>query len=107
MVEAGNAHLNSEGEVSVRLTSLYLLVRNQLFQDKLIIFHFQNNLFLTSKDKEVRTDTSPSELRFAVLILPPFRIKVSVPWLGPNGHSCFRRLICRAHPESFTQAWPV
>ena len=29
---AGNAHLNSEGG---RLTSLYLLARNQLFQDKL------------------------------------------------------------------------
>ena len=61
-----------EGEVSVRLTSLYLLVRNQLFQEelKIIFFHFQNNLILTSKDEEVsHTDTSP------------FRIKVSVPWL--------------------------
>ena len=38
MVKAGNAHLNCEGEVSVRLTSLYLLVRNQLFQDKLRTF---------------------------------------------------------------------
>ena len=43
MLKAGNAHLNSEalilkGEVSVRLTSLYLLIRNQLFQDKLRFF---------------------------------------------------------------------
>ena len=49
-----------KGDVSVRLTSLYLLVRNQLYQGKLIFFHFQNNLILTSKDEEVsRTDTSP------------------------------------------------
>ena len=35
----GKAHLNSEvTELSVRLTSLSLLVRNQLFQDKLGIF---------------------------------------------------------------------
>ena len=56
--------LNLKGEVSVRLTSLYLLVMNQLFQDKLIIFfHFQNNLVLTGKDEEVnRNDTSPSNI---------------------------------------------
>ena len=29
-----------EGEVSVRLTSLYLLVRNQLFQEELKIIFF-------------------------------------------------------------------
>ena len=58
-----------KGEVSVQLTSLSLLVRNQLFQDKLrFFFHFQNKLVLAGKDKAVnRTDTSP------------FRIKVSVP----------------------------
>ena len=57
-------------DVSVWLTSLYLLVRNQLFQEKLgFFFHFQNNLILAGKNEEVnRTDTSP------------FRIKVSVPW---------------------------
>ena len=54
-----------KGEVSVRLTSLYLLVRNQLFQDKLrIFFHFQNNLVLTGKDEEVNR-TPLSELRGA------------------------------------------
>ena len=68
-VAPGNAHFNSEGEVSVRLTSLSLLVRNQLFQDNLGILNlFQNDLVLTDKDKEVnRTYTSP------------FRIKVSIP----------------------------
>ena len=57
--DQGTLTLILKGEVSVRLTSLYLLVRNQLFQDKLIFFfHFQNNLVLTGKDKEVnRTDT--------------------------------------------------
>ena len=60
-----------KGEVLVRQTSLYLLARNQLFQDNLrYFFHFQNNLVLTGKDEEVNcTDTSP------------FRIKVSVPYL--------------------------
>ena len=50
-----------KGEVSVRLTSLSLLVWNQLFQENIgIFFHFQNNLILTSKDEEVScTDTSP------------------------------------------------
>ena len=68
-VAPGNAHFNSGGEVSVRLTSLSLLVRNQLFQDNLGILNlFQNDLVLTDKDKEVnRTYTSP------------FRIKVSIP----------------------------
>ena len=66
-VAPGNAHYNSEGGVSVRLTSLSLLVRNQLFQDNLGILNlFQNDLVLTDKDKEVnRAYTSP------------FRIKVS------------------------------
>ena len=37
------------------------MVRNQLHQEKFRnFFYFQNNLILTSKDKEVsRTDTSP------------------------------------------------
>ena len=35
-IEPGNAHLNSEG--AVQLTSTSLLVRNQLFQEKLGIF---------------------------------------------------------------------
>ena len=50
-----------KGEISVQLTSSSLLVRNQLFQEKLgIFFHYQNNLILTAKDKEVScTDTSP------------------------------------------------
>ena len=49
----GTLTLILKGEVSVPLTSLYLLVRNQLFQDKLIIFfHFQNNLVPTGKNKE-------------------------------------------------------
>ena len=53
-VLTGNAHLNSEGEVAVRMTSLNLLVRNWLHQEKLrIFFHFQNNLILTGKDEEV------------------------------------------------------
>ena len=34
-VAPGNAHFNSEGEVSDRLTALSLLVRNQLLQDNL------------------------------------------------------------------------
>ena len=53
------------------LTSLYLLVRKQLFQDELkFFFHFQNDLILTSKFKEVNhTDTSP------------FR----VPWFEESG----------------------
>ena len=43
-----------KGKVSVWLTSLSLLVRNRLYQDKLrIYFHFQNNLVLTGEDKEV------------------------------------------------------
>ena len=51
-----------KGEVSVRLTSLSSLVRNQLFQVKLeCFFQYQNNLILTGKDEEVsRTDTYPS-----------------------------------------------
>ena len=50
------SHLK-KGEVSVRMTSLYLLFQEEL---KIIFFHFQNNLILTSKDEEVsRTDTSP------------------------------------------------
>ena len=55
-------------QLLLQLTSLTILVRDQLFQVKLrISFHFQNNLVLTSKDKEFnRTDTSP------------FRIMVSV-----------------------------
>ena len=71
-IRQGTLILILEGEVSVRLTSLSLLVRNELFQDKQgIFFHFQNNLVLTVKDKEVnRADTSP------------FTIKVSVPWIG-------------------------
>ena len=57
------AHLNSEGEVSVRLTSLSLLVRNQLFLDKLgNFFHFQNNVVLAGKDKEINSTDPPSEL---------------------------------------------
>ena len=60
-----------KGEVSVRLTTLSLLVWNQLFQKKLgFFFHFQNNLVLISKDEEVNCP-DPS----------PFRIKVSIPWL--------------------------
>ena len=59
----GNAHLNSEWEVSVRLTSFYFLVRKQLFQDELIFFHFLNNLVLTGEDKEVNRTDPPSELR--------------------------------------------
>ena len=55
------APLNSEGEsirLSVRLTSLYLLIRNWLHQEKLRFF-FQSNLILTSKDEAVsRTDMS-------------------------------------------------
>ena len=43
-----------KGEVLVRLTSLSLLVRNQMFQDKLgFFFHYQNNLVLTGKNEEV------------------------------------------------------
>ena len=39
-----------KGEVSVRLTSLYLLVRNQLHQEKIwIFFHFQNNCGTTTQ----------------------------------------------------------
>ena len=46
------------------------MVRNQLHHCIKQLFKFQNKLALTSKDKEVsRTDT------------PPFKIKVSVPWL--------------------------
>ena len=57
----------------MRLTSSSLLDRNRLNQDKQeFVFHFQNNLVLTSKDEEVRcTETSP------------FRIKVSIPWSNP------------------------
>ena len=51
-----------KGEVSVRLTSLYLLVWNQL-RGCIIFFQFQNNLIVTSKYKEVRrTDTNPFRL---------------------------------------------
>ena len=50
----GTLTLILKGEVAVRLTSLNLLVRNWLHQEKLrIFFHFQNNLILTSKDEEV------------------------------------------------------
>ena len=72
IVWSGSAHLNSEGEVSVLLTSLFLLVRARLF------WNWKKNSslswcswFLTSKEEEVsRTYTSP------------FRIKMSIPWLG-------------------------
>ena len=57
----GTLTLILKGEVSVGLTSLYLLVWNRLHQEKLgIYFYFQINLILTSKDVEVsRTHTSP------------------------------------------------
>ena len=60
-----------KGEVPVQLTSLSLLVKNQLHLCMKHFFRFQNNPVLISKDKEVsRTNTSP------------FRIKVSLPWLN-------------------------
>ena len=57
----GTLTLILKGEVSVRLTSSSLMVRNKLFQEKLGLFlHFQNNLILTGKDEAVSsTDTSP------------------------------------------------
>ena len=72
-VRAGNSHLNSEGG---RITDWFdvlpeqdSLVGNQLHIYVQHIFHFQNNLVLTSKDR-----------RSAVRDTFPFRIKVSVPW---------------------------
>ena len=66
--QPGNAHLNSEGEVSVRLTSCLFWLGLGCFEIKKLPWCGR---FLSSKDEEVsHTDTSP------------LRIKVSVPW--PN-----------------------
>ena len=52
-----------KGPGSVRLTSLSLVVRNQLHRCMNFFFNFQNNLILTSKDKEVSgTDIFPCRL---------------------------------------------
>ena len=52
-----------KGPGSVRLTSLSLVVRNQLHRFMKFFFNFQNNLILTSKDKEVSgTDIFPCRL---------------------------------------------
>ena len=61
-VNQGMLTLILKREVSVQLTSLSLLVRNQLYHDlKLFFPQFQNNLVLTGKDEEVsRTNTPPS-----------------------------------------------
>ena len=77
-----------KGEVSVRLASLSLLVRNQLFQDKLrFFFHFQNNLVLTGKDKEVsHTDTYPFRVNVRVPCIADIGV-VLVVWLGRLVHS--------------------
>ena len=57
----GTLTLILKGDISVHLTSLYLLVRNRLHQEKLrFLSHFQKHLILTNKDQEVsQTDTSP------------------------------------------------
>ena len=74
-LEPRNAHLNSEGG-SISTTDLLVLTGSESVvsrQAGTFIFHFQNSLALTVKDKEVNdTDTSP------------FRIKVSIPWLNIN-----------------------
>ena len=60
-LKQGTLTLILKGEVSVGLTALHLLVRNQLFQEKLgFFYYYQNNLILTVKDKEVsHTDMIP------------------------------------------------
>ena len=58
-----------KGEVSVQLSSLSLLVRNQLHHSMKHFFSIQNNLVLTGKNEE-DSHTNKSS----------FRIKMSVPW---------------------------
>ena len=82
-------------EVSVPLTSSYLLVRNRLHQEKLgIFFFFQNNLILTCKDQEVRSIDSSlffkgesslanAKLRFSFPVQAPVP---PVPSRQPEGH---------------------
>ena len=49
---------------SISTADLLVLTGPESAVSRKAFFHFQNNLILTSKDKEVsRTDASPSELR--------------------------------------------
>ena len=61
-------------EVSVRLIALSSLVMNQLHHCmKQFFFQFQNNLVLTSKDREVsRIDTSPFGIKVSISLLYNF-----------------------------------
>ena len=82
--DQGTLTLILKGEVSVRLTSLSLLVRTRLFWNWKKCFMQRCSWFLTSEEKEVsRADTSP------------FRIKVSVP-CGDKPWVLARRTLGRA-----------